>query len=52
MFHGSMVALVTPMLGDGAIDEDSLQRLVDFHVEEPHGCHCVGWHDRGVRDPG
>jgi 4-hydroxy-tetrahydrodipicolinate synthase len=33
MFHGSMVALVTPMLGDGAIDEHSLQRLVDFHVE-------------------
>lgn len=33
MFHGSMVALVTPMQGDGAIDEDSLQRLVDFHVE-------------------
>jgi 4-hydroxy-tetrahydrodipicolinate synthase len=33
MFHGSMVALVTPMHGDGAIDEDSLQRLVDFHVE-------------------
>jgi 4-hydroxy-tetrahydrodipicolinate synthase len=33
MFHGSMVALVTPMFGDGAIDEDSLQRLIDFHVE-------------------
>jgi 4-hydroxy-tetrahydrodipicolinate synthase len=33
MFHGSMVALVTPMHGDGAIDEDSLQKLVDFHVE-------------------
>jgi 4-hydroxy-tetrahydrodipicolinate synthase len=33
MFHGSMVALVTPMHGDGAIDEDSLQRLIDFHVE-------------------
>jgi 4-hydroxy-tetrahydrodipicolinate synthase len=33
MFHGSMVALVTPMFGDGSIDEDSLQRLVDFHVE-------------------
>ena len=33
MFHGSMVALVTPMHEDGAIDEDSLQRLVDFHVE-------------------
>jgi len=34
MFHGSMVALVTPMLGDGSIDEDSLRRLVDFHVEQ------------------
>jgi 4-hydroxy-tetrahydrodipicolinate synthase len=33
MFHGSMVALVTPMHRDGAIDEDSLQQLVDFHVE-------------------
>ncbi len=33
MFHGSIVALVTPMRVDGAIDEDSLQRLVDFHVE-------------------
>ena len=33
MFHGSIVALVTPMQVDGAIDEDSLQRLVDFHVE-------------------
>jgi len=33
MFHGSMVALVTPMHRGGAIDEDSLQRLVDFHVE-------------------
>ena len=33
MFHGSMVALVTPMFGDGSIDEDSLRRLIDFHVE-------------------
>ena len=33
MFHGSMVALVTPMHGDGAVDEEGLQRLVDFHVE-------------------
>jgi len=33
MFHGSMVALVTPMFEDGKIDEDSLQRLVDFHVQ-------------------
>ncbi len=33
MFQGSMVALVTPMQEDGAIDEGSLQRLIDFHVE-------------------
>ena len=33
MFQGSIVALVTPMLADGAIDEAGLQRLVDFHVE-------------------
>ncbi len=33
MFHGSMVALVTPMHADGALDEKSLQQLVEFHVE-------------------
>ena len=33
MFRGSMVALVTPMSIDGSVDYDSLQRLVDFHVE-------------------
>ena len=33
MFQGSMVALVTPMQEGGAIDEDSLQQLVDFHVK-------------------
>ena len=32
MFHGSMVALVTPMRDDGAIDHDSLEALVDFHI--------------------
>ncbi len=32
MFHGSMVALVTPMRDDGAIDQDSLEALVDFHI--------------------
>jgi 4-hydroxy-tetrahydrodipicolinate synthase len=34
MFQGSLVALVTPMREDGAIDEDAMQRLVDFHVEQ------------------
>ncbi|HEY5603180.1 MAG TPA: 4-hydroxy-tetrahydrodipicolinate synthase [Gammaproteobacteria bacterium] len=33
MFHGSMVALVTPMLEDGSLDFDSLDRLVEFHVD-------------------
>lgn len=33
MFSGSMVALVTPMRDDGSLDYDSLQKLVDFHVE-------------------
>jgi 4-hydroxy-tetrahydrodipicolinate synthase len=32
MFHGSMVALVTPMREDGAIDDLSLQRLIDLHL--------------------
>ena len=33
MLKGSMVALITPMLDDGAVDYPSLQKLVDFHVE-------------------
>jgi len=33
MFHGSMVALVTPMNTDGSLDRDGLQKLVEFHVE-------------------
>lgn len=33
MFQGSMVALVTPMRADGAVDEASLDRLVAFHIE-------------------
>ncbi len=34
MFHGSMVALVTPMHPDGSLDEAALERLVEFHVEQ------------------
>ncbi len=33
MFHGSMVALVTPMHADGRLDEQSLRALVEFHIE-------------------
>lgn len=39
MFHGSMVALVTPMREDGALDVPALQRLVDFHIE--NGTHAL-----------
>jgi 4-hydroxy-tetrahydrodipicolinate synthase len=33
MFRGSMVALVTPMADDGAIDEAALEALVEFHIQ-------------------
>lgn len=33
MFHGSMVALVTPMHADGSLDHDSLASLIEFHIE-------------------
>src|SRR5210317_91573 len=34
MFKGSIVALVTPMLGNGDIDFSQLEALIDFHVRE------------------
>ena len=37
---GSIVALVTPMRDDGAVDYDALRRLIDWHVAE--GTDCVG----------
>lgn len=39
MFHGSMVALVTPMHEDGSVDEAALRRLVEFHIE--HGTDAI-----------
>jgi 4-hydroxy-tetrahydrodipicolinate synthase len=33
MFHGSMVALVTPMHADGSLDKEALAKLVEFHVD-------------------
>lgn len=32
MFSGSMVALVTPMRADGAVDNEALDRLVEFQI--------------------
>lgn len=37
MFKGSLVALVTPMGPDGAVDFGCLERLVDWHVAEGTG---------------
>jgi len=34
MFQGSIVALVTPMREDGSLDEECLQRLVEWHIEQ------------------
>jgi 4-hydroxy-tetrahydrodipicolinate synthase len=34
MFQGSLVALVTPMHADGALDEAALERLVEWHIAE------------------
>ncbi len=32
MFHGSLVALVTPMLASGEVDFSALRKLVDWHL--------------------
>jgi 4-hydroxy-tetrahydrodipicolinate synthase len=34
MFQGAFTALVTPFRKDGAVDEDSLRRLVNFQIDE------------------
>ncbi len=34
MIQGSIVALVTPMDESGAVDKESLKRLVEFHIAQ------------------
>lgn len=34
MIQGSIVALVTPMSEDGSVDDVSLKKLVEFHIEQ------------------
>lgn len=34
MIQGSIVALVSPMHGDGTLDWESLSRLVEYHIDE------------------
>ncbi len=33
MFKGSMVAIATPMNDDGSLDHESLEGLIEFHIE-------------------
>ena len=37
---GSIVALITPMLPDGAVDYPALRKLIDWHIAE--GTDCIG----------
>ncbi|MCC4832011.1 4-hydroxy-tetrahydrodipicolinate synthase [Shewanella sp. 10N.7] len=34
MINGSIVALITPMNSDGTVDYSSLERLVEFHIDQ------------------
>ena len=43
MFHGSLVALVTPMRADGSVDEDAFAQFVDWQIGQgTHGLVPVG----------
>ena len=43
MFQGSLVALITPMLENGAVDYPALSNLLDFHLDQgTHGVVTVG----------
>ena len=41
MFHGSIVALVTPMNDHGKIDFEAYQRLIDLHLSSATNCIVV-----------
>lgn len=43
MITGSLVALITPMTSDGAVDAKKLDDLIEFHIKEgTHGIVAVG----------
>ena len=45
MFSGSMVAIVTPMTAEGALDWPAWDRLLDFHMREGTDGIVVAGHD-------
>jgi 4-hydroxy-tetrahydrodipicolinate synthase len=50
MFRGSMVAVVTPMRADGALDFEALARLVEFHIENGTDAIICRRHHRRIGD--
>ena len=50
MFSGSLVAIVTPMRLDGAVDLEAWMRLLDFHLANGTGGVVVGGTTRRVGD--
>ena len=43
MLEGSIVALVTPMKSDGAVDWTALEKLLEWHLEKgTHGIVPMG----------
>ena len=34
VLNGSLVALVTPMMPNGEIDYDALNKIIDWHIQE------------------
>ena len=39
--RGRIVALITPMLADGAVDYPALRKLIDWHIAQGTDCVCV-----------
>ena len=39
--RGSIVALISPMLADGAVDYPALRKLIDWHIAQGTDCVCV-----------
>lgn len=45
IFTGAGVAIITPMLQDGSVDFEGLKKLIDFQIDNGHGCHYYLWNN-------
>lgn len=41
IFHGLGIALITPMRGDGEVDYEALERLVEYQIENGADFLCI-----------